>query len=629
MIDNVRSFLGTLLLGGALLGLALALGSSPAGAVEFSLGDGITGSFDTTLSVGGSLRTQDRDSELIAIGNGGSAATWNGDDGNLNFDQWDPISLAAKATHELELNAGNFGFFTRFYYFYDAVVAEDWTQRTGLDESAKDISGRDVELLDLYADANFDVADTGVALRVGNQVLNWGESTFIPNGINIINPVDVARLRTAGSEIREALLPVPIVDLKLALTDKLSVEGFYQALWKNTEIDPSGTFFSTSDTFGPGGDTAVLRFGRLQTPPAVAPPFAGDNPPTITFNRGIPRGFDEEPENEGQFGFAVRYFEPGLNETEFGLYYVKHHSRLPLVSGRTGHPLVPTASCPALFPGPAGIIANYTCRAKLFREFPDNIHMVGASFNTQIPFIDTALFGEISYKIDQPLQVDDVELVFAVLSPLDPFIPGPDALGFGAQSQLGPQPVNSYVQGFRRKDVLQPQVSALKVIGPMLGADQTTLIGEIGATYVEDMEDTSVLRYEGPGTGSTGNPNCVFGAPVLGAGALCGAAPRLQTDGFADDFSWGYRVLGRLTFNNAIGPVGLSPQVAFAHDVNGTTPAPLGNFVEDRKSVTVGIGANYQNVWRADLSFTSFFGGEDFNLIHDRDFVSLTASYTY
>jgi len=42
-------------------------------------------------------------------------------------------------------------------------------------------------------------------VRLGRQVISWGESTFIPNGINVINPIDVARLRTPGSELREAL----------------------------------------------------------------------------------------------------------------------------------------------------------------------------------------------------------------------------------------------------------------------------------------------------------------------------------------------------------------------------------------------------------------------------------------
>ena len=44
----------------------------------------------------------------------------------------------------------------------------------------------------------FDAGDSIVDLRLGKQVLNWGESTFIPNGINAINHFDVSKLEAAG-----------------------------------------------------------------------------------------------------------------------------------------------------------------------------------------------------------------------------------------------------------------------------------------------------------------------------------------------------------------------------------------------------------------------------------------------
>ncbi len=38
----------------------------------------------------------------------------------------------------------------------------------------------------------------------------------------------------------------------------MSIEGFYQIAWENTEIDPPGTYFSTFDFIGNGGDTLCL-----------------------------------------------------------------------------------------------------------------------------------------------------------------------------------------------------------------------------------------------------------------------------------------------------------------------------------------------------------------------------------
>ena len=92
---------------------------------------------------------------------------------------------------------------------------------------------------------------------------------------------------------------------------------------------------------------------------------------------------------------------------------------------------------------------------------------------------------------------------------------------------------------------MQGQATASRLLGPTLGADQLLILGEVGATFIRDMESKSELRYEGPATFTGGNS-------IL---TLTGAQPATQTDGFADDFSWGYRLLARADYNNAIGPI--------------------------------------------------------------------------
>ncbi len=61
-------------------------------------------------------------------------------------------------------------------------------------------------------------------VRLGKQVVSWGESTFIGNSINTINPIDVSAFRRPGSEIKEGLIPVNMLYLSQSLTDSLSVE---------------------------------------------------------------------------------------------------------------------------------------------------------------------------------------------------------------------------------------------------------------------------------------------------------------------------------------------------------------------------------------------------------------------
>ncbi|MDX1542186.1 MAG: DUF1302 family protein, partial [Geminicoccaceae bacterium] len=258
-------------------------------AIGFTTDAGISGSLDTTISLGGSLRVEDRDDALIGRANGGSANSVNADDGDLNFDPGDLVSLNARVNHELALDYQNLGFFGRAFYFYDAAIMDLDPERTPFTETAEGRVGRDVEIRDLYVIGDFELGSMPLTLRAGNQVISWGESTFIPNGINIINPVDVSQLRVAGAEIRDALEPIIAIDAALGLTDSLSVEAFYQFEFDQTELEPAGTFFSTNDFISPGGERVFLAFGaipdRLPLPPETAAPIGPF----------VPRSGDRDP----------------------------------------------------------------------------------------------------------------------------------------------------------------------------------------------------------------------------------------------------------------------------------------------------------------------------------------------
>ena len=83
----------------------------------------------------------------------------------------------------------------------------------------------------------------------------------------------------------------------------------------------------------------------------------------------------------------------------------------------------------------------------------------------------------------------------------------------------------------------------------------------------------------------------------------------------------------KLDYSNAIGPATLSPYLQFQHDVNGYSPSPGGPFEEGRTALTLGVGVNYLERWRGDLSYTNYNG--DTNYLSDRDFVSLSMSYSF
>ncbi len=640
----------------ALAGALLA--ASAARAVTFDFGP-IHGSFDSTLSFGAAYRLGDPAPDLYATsatfdGVPGTAASVNGDDGNLNYGRGF-YSTLLKGTHDLELKSGNLAAFFRTTYFYDPEVGRGKHQRVPLSTLGRRKIEHDISLLDAYLSYKFDAGSMPANIRFGRQVLSWGESTFIPNGINAINPVDISRLRTPGSELREALKPVPMFSGSLSVNEALSFDAFYLLAFKKTDLDPRGSYFSSNDFASVGGRHVYLGFGAL---------------PDTDLLGAVSRADDRKARHQGQFGLAAHYLASNLGDTEFGLFFLNYHSRLPLISAVT-----PTAAINTNLQGPLTAVfmkagmsqtAAATQAAGLWQlivlsqtnpgaltpthiatlqaptsqlaisnarkiaflsaaatgryvvEYPEDIQLVGASFNTTLAGV--SLQGEISYKADQPLQVDDVELLFAAMSALDT----PTGTKYGQFNQLGNYAgrFGVDVPGYRRHGVWQAQATATKMFGRLFGASQWTLVAEIGAVSVPSLPDKSVLRYDAPGTYASNSALAMIGT---------GNGTFRTTPGawFADDFSAGAQMLAKFDYNNVFAGVNMSPTLGFAYDFYGTSPLPLGNFVEGRRTLTLGVEFNYQNKWTFDLRYVNFSGAGSRNLIHDRDFVSSTIKYSF
>jgi len=618
----------------ALLALPMA-----AQAIPFQLGP-VTGTVDTSLSAGLSLRTQRPDASLIGIANGGTGRSVNDDDGNLGFEKGDITSASTKASHDVELKYQNYGLFSRVSYFYDHTASEadrfedrigssgqvDTARQRGhyeLGPRGRDRLGSEFRLLDLFAYGNFDVAGHSLSLRFGKQVINWGESTFIGNSINVINPVDVARLRAPGAELKEALLPTPILSAAFQLTSDLSVEAIWLTAYDKTQIDPRGSFFSSTDILSDDGDRAVIGFARRndQNQPVVIP----INADAMTASVWLPRDGTREPSGSStreQYGVAARYFSEPLNNTEFGFFYLNYHSRTPLVSairGGSTNASSSTATCSS------SAVAG--CRGSYFAEFPEHIDLYGVSFNTTAPF-GVAMQGEYSYRPNQPVQRAAVEVLLAALGAGNN-ITGTDPATAAAV------PVGTLIRGYERVDMHQFQATGTKAFGPTLGAQQFVLLGEAALNYLSLPEGQ---LFAGPGT--------ALPAP----GSANSANGSFQTEGgYASQFSWGYRAVARMDFESVIDAVQFSPRLVFAHDVIGVGP----NFIRGTKAVTTGLGLNYLQRWQADLGYTAFFGGRTFsgtdtstvtnpdgstqptsfatsaNPNKDRDFFAVSVSYAF
>ncbi|NTY55309.1 DUF1302 domain-containing protein, partial [Pseudomonas sp. UMC631] len=602
----------------ARLPLAVSLASTlatPASAVTFNIGE-IEGSFDSSLSVGASWSTQNPDKNLIGSNNGGHGLSQTSDDGHLNYKAGKTFSKIFKGIHDLELKYGDTGVFLRGKYWYDFEQKDESTEFKPLSDSGRKTAAKasGAELLDAFIYHKYSIADLPGNVRLGKQVVNWGESTFIQGGINSINPFDVTALRRPGSEIKEALVPVNMFYLSQNLTDNLSAEGFYQLEWDQTVVDNCGTFFSQPDVIADGctdnlrvlTNAQALGAGNV----ALAKQFGVD-----VNNEGalVRRGPDRDARDSGQYGLSLKYYADALN-TEFGGYYMNYHSRLPIFSGRgasqsiynlanslSGTPL--QAFAPLLVAG----------NSSYFVEYPEDIHLYGLSFSTTLP-TGTAWQGEISYRPNAPVQLNTTDILFSGVVPLGGV--------YGNASVLQGVP-DTDLHGYRRKEITQLQTTFTHFFDQVMGAERLTLVGEVGWTHVGGLESTSKARYGrdpvfGPGPlPATGNLNTcqVLNNSTLGSAPKNNLSRNCENDGFTTADSWGYRMRAIWDYNDVFAGVNLKPNVAWSHDVDGYSPGPGGNFEEGRKAISLGVDADYMNTYTASLSYTNYFDGKYSTLV--------------
>jgi hypothetical protein len=683
----------------AALAVTLGAASFAVHAAEFQSKDGsVSGSWDTTVSYGQAWRVQGPDCNLIAVADGGCGRSPNIDDGDLNYSKG-IVSRAWKVVTEVSVKSEHYGFFTRVSGLYDMQVEDQETKRTPISSSARHLVGSYTRLLDAFVYGKWDVATHPLELRLGKQAVSWGESTFIQGGINTLNHFDVSALRVPGAELKEAFLPQSMVFTSLGLTENLTFEGVYLLDWDATQPEPVGSFFSANDFVPRGGSRVVLGFGAFSDAGVDFRPLGG----TLISNfQGVARGETKEPNKRGQYGAALRWFAPKfMSGTEFGLYYIKYHSRLPLISGTTGTQAgignawgaanAVQAAALGLAAGlpPAAAIAvgasqgrgaslsqggnlsaataqqyatiavntalgggnvsaqatnlathEYAQTANYFTEYPQDIKLIGVSFNTQLQRTGIALQGEVTYRQDQPVQFDDVEVLFAALTPFEqglaalqgvtlpascPATAGPAAT-LTRCGQLGGFGLNQRIQGWDRHDVIQAQMTATKAFANILGASQMVMVAEVGVTHFQGLADKLTggpkgrgLRYNGPGTSVSGNEQ-------LKGKHFNEVEPQ---DRFADPTSWGVRLAGRLEYPGLVGAWNVIPRYAVQYDVSGTTPGPGGNFVDGRVGLTLGVGANLKNTWELDLSYTRYGGAGRWNDINDRDYVAASLKLSF
>lgn len=409
-------------------------------ALHFNLGEEAALDLDTTLIYGVSMRMKDANEELLT--------NINADDGNRSFEKYDLISNRFTVRGDLDFQFKNVGLFSRGRAFYDFVYEDSnsndspethnsgpimggpLTDHQEFTDAAKDQMGSDAELLDYFIYGDFNPAGHPFSIRIGSQVVSWGESLFTLGGISTAQGhADATMLNIPGMELKDIFLPSEQVSAKLGLGFNLSFEGYYQWEWEKHRSDPAGTYFSTMDFGDVGG------YNQIAVPGV---PVTAD------------RIEDERAKDDGQWGIALRYLSEKLNDTEFGLYYLNHHEKFPMAQTHpgAGTPTIPDWEDPLL---------NFVDNLGYNLAYQEDIALYGFSLSSQVG--ETNISSEVSYREDYLIPVNDSN------------------------------PYNLLGYTYEPFDIVQVLASAIHFFGPMGFVDQTTLMFETGFNQVLDAEN--------------------------------------------------------------------------------------------------------------------------------------------
>lgn len=295
----------------------------------------------------------------------------NADDGNRNFRKNALVSNRLSLLGEADFRYQRTGLFLRASAFHDwayqgvndnnsPATINKIGRHNRFSGGTRKVMGNRARLLDAYLYTGFDLGkESSMSVKVGTHAVQWGEGLFFPNIAGAQGPVDANKANLPGIQVKDILLPVGQVSTEIAINNNWSVMAYAQYEYEPIELPASGSFFSYADLIGDGADR--LLPGMQRTPNRYA-------------------------RNSGQWGIGTRYRV--TFDTELGLYYLKYHSKAPVVSV-TNFINIPGVPVPV----PTRYHLNY--------QKGEDIKLTGFSISSRLGPISVA--GELSHKKDVPV----------------------------------------------------------------------------------------------------------------------------------------------------------------------------------------------------------------------------------
>ena len=569
----------------ALLPLVIAA-NTHAMDLDFMGGSELTSTLDVTVGYATSFRTEDSDTDPLAeltdvFGSPGLNATGEGRTPNAG----DMLTNMVRATAELGMQWRNFGLVASANYQYDHEVMKDdaavrakadfsGSENVDSSDDAKDNAGNSLQVLDAYVYGEFELDETPIEVRVGKQVINWGEGLFFLNGISVQNPLDFNKALTPGSDLKEVYIGNNALFAAMGIGDESSIEAYVQTEWNRTELPAMDTFFGSEALSRGASETGVLAA-------------------------------DIEARDSGQYGLA---FMSTMGDIEYGVFYSRYHETMPLLkrddvaSGGTD-----PFTCDVGLAGGAAYACNSTFG--LSQYYAEDQDMFGVSMATTIG--NWSIAAEASFRPDQALWGDLIGkgYGYAEFSGLiDPAI-----------NYSGPENANDAGTNISRHDTLQVAVNGIWLGGAVdwLGMDAQVALVQVGVETISG--DTSQLSPQNSVTRAEG----IAGDPFGDYHAFTNAGAFKATLG-ADSEAYGVAAEWIGTWN--MGSTAINLDIFAQHDLAGNSHW-WGNFAEGRTQYAVGVSATIAS----DLEMGVKYAGTSFedSDYEDQDTLNLTANYKF
>lgn len=572
-------------------------------------GDGIR--ISGVLTAGTIVRTQSPDAAVLGpgastrLGLPPGELSGNAGASSLNFKAHRPVSTVLKGLLDLEFAQEGRGLALRARAWTDQELEHGlrpyghapngFSSQAPLNDRGFDARSRFTGALidDAYLFGHSALTDEArLHWRLGRQTLRWGQAQFFAGGVDVINPYDVPALVRPGVQTQEGRVPVGLVHGRLDLGAGSELQAWAQYDFKPTVLPGCGTFHASSNHAATGCNFVnVLGAAGYSDPDALASGVYAHRMP------------DTEPPAAGQFGVSL---SRKVATTEWHGYLMSYHSRTPFLRGTN-----------ALIDGGHGATVQerlaHPDGVRYGLVYPDRIHLLGLGFAHK-PHPAVGLWGELSLRPNQPLQINAADLIAA-------FVGRDPGSALNLARNTNALPPGASFEAYERHRVSTVMLGAHRAWAKVAGASRLLLSGELLWSHVAGLPDPGRLRF---------GRSDEYGVAAVAGGAACVEGTRsgkqCPLDGFVTSQAWGWRMHLAASYPGAWAGAMLTPSLTIGHDSSGYSHD--GSLIEGRVMLRPAVRADWGKRYFAELVYLRWQAGRYFTHI-DRDTLSLSAGLRF